>query len=329
MTSGGGAPGTSGNLPSWIDRLRVPVVCAPMFLVSGPEMVVAACRAGIVGALPAANARPIEVLEDWLREITRGLEPTAGIGAEPPPAPWALNLMTHSSNSRLSRELDLVRRYRPPVVITALGGPRPVVEIVRDYGGVVIADVVNLALARKAVAAGVDGLACICAGAGGHTGTLSPFAFISAVREFFGGLLLVGGGIADGRAVAGAVAAGADLVYMGTRFIASRESLAAEGYKRMLIDCGIEDLIVTPAVTGTPASWLMPSLRAAGLDPDDLPAPPQRNYDGNRPLSARRWVNTWSAGQGIGSIRAVTPLAEIVDELVIGFQQARARLAHP
>lgn len=314
--------------PGWLSGLRVPVVCAPMFLVSGPELVKAACRAGIVGALPAANARPIEVLEEWMREITGDL--VAGLGCRGgPSAPWALNLMTHSSNSRLPQELSLVRQYRPPVVITALGSPRPVVDVVHGYGGTVIGDVVNLRLARKAVDARVDGLACICAGAGGHTGSLSPFAFVSAVREFFDGLILVGGGIADGYGVAGAKAAGADLVYMGTRFIASEESMAAPAYKQMLVDSDVEDLIVSASLTGTPASWLRSSLRAAGLDPDHLPPAPQRNYDGNRPLSARRWVDTWSAGQGIGSIRRVTPLREIVDELVSGYERAKRRLTDP
>lgn len=310
---------------SWLSRLRLPVVCAPMFLVSGPEMVKAACRAGIIGALPAANARPIEVLDAWMRDITEALQGAVDVGA-PVPTPWAMNLMTHSSNKRLSDELALVERYRPPVVITALGSPRPAIELVHGYGGVVIGDVVNLTLARKAVEAGVDGLACICAGAGGHTGSLSPFAFVRAVREFFDGLLVLGGGIADGYGVAGAVAAGADLVYMGTRFIASTQSMAPAAYKQMLVDCQLDDLIVSASVTGTPASWLRPSLRAAGLDLDDMPPPPQRNYDGNRSLTARRWVDTWSAGQGLGAIRRQAPVGDIVDELEAGYRNAMRRM---
>ncbi|WP_319825878.1 nitronate monooxygenase [Thalassovita sp.] len=309
--------------------LRVPVVCAPMFLVTGPDMVIAACRAGIVGALPAANARPIEVLDDWMRRITDALDAARAAGENP--APWAFNLMTHSTNSRLDDELALVARYRPPVVITALGSPRPAIEVVHGYGGLVIGDVINIKLAKKAAAVGVDGLACISSGAGGHTGSLSPFAFVTAVRRFFDGLVILGGGISDGFGVAGAIAAGADLVYMGTRFIACKESLAPEAYKRMMVECDIEDLVVSASITGTPASWLKPSLSAAGLDPDNLPDPQARNYDGNRPISARRWVDTWSAGQGVGVIDRVAPMAEIVTTLEQDFHRAQSRFQrlHP
>ncbi len=302
--------------------LRIPVVCAPMFLVSGPDMAMAACRSGIVGALPAANARPIDVLDSWMRQISEGLS-LPGDGS--PVGPWALNLMTHSSNARLADELALVARYRPPIVITALGSPKAAIEIVHSYGGIVIADVVNLALARKAVATGVDGLACVCTGAGGHTGTLSPFAFTSAVREFFDGLIVLGGGIADGFGVAAAIAGGADLVYMGTRFIASTESMAPAGHKQMLVDCGIDDLVVSAGLTGTAASWLKPSLQAAGVDLDNMPAVPQRNYDGNRPFAARRWVDTWSAGQGLGAVREVASVAEIVATLEGEYRRAADR----
>lgn len=302
--------------------LRVPVVCAPMFLISGPEMVIAACQAGIIGAFPASNARPIETLEAWLDQVCRALD-----GAPAAQRTWALNLMSHSSNTRLADELALIARYRPPIVITALGSPKPVIEVVRDYGGIVLADVINLALARKAAAAGADGLACICAGAGGHTGSLSPFAFVGAVREFFDGLVVLGGGICDGFGVAGAIAAGADLVYMGTRFIASTESLASPAYKQMVVDADIEDLVVSASITGTTGSWLAPSLVALGLDPKNLPPPPERNYDANRPISARRWVDTWSAGQGVGRVRRVAPVREIVAELAHDYARARERFA--
>lgn len=305
----------------WVSRLRLPIVCAPMFLITSPAMVVAACRAGIVGAVPAANARPIEKLEAWLVEITKNLE----LDNPENLGPWALNLMTHRSNSRLAAELDLVERFRPPLVITALGSPRPVIDVVRQYGGLVIADVPNPALARKAVDAGVDGLACLCAGAGGHTGHLSPFAFISAIREFFDGLLVISGGIADGYGIAGAIAAGADLAYMGTRFIACTESLAQPAYKQMLVDSSLDDLLVSASITGTPASWLKPSLRANGLDPDNLPPTPERNYDGNRPISARRWVDIWGAGQGVGSVRHIADLGDIVTELESDWRAAIRR----
>lgn len=308
-------------------HLRVPVVAAPMFLVSGPELVVAACRAGIVGAFPTPNARPIAVLDDWMRRITEGLarardeQPADRIG------PWCANLVTHSSNTRLAEDLALVARYRPPLVVTALGSPKPALPTVQGYGGRVIADVTTLALARKAAAAGADGLACICSGAGGHTGSLSPFAFVSAVREFFDGLVIVGGGISDGWGVAGAVAAGADLVYMGTRFIATAESLADPAYKAMLVDSTAEDLVVSAGLTGTPASWLKPSLRARGIDPDTLPAAPPRQYDSNDVDKTSRWRDIWAAGQGVGAIKAVAPVAAVVDELQRDYRQAARRFA--
>lgn len=307
--------------------LRLPVVAAPMFLISGPDLVVAACRAGIVGAFPTPNARPIEVLGAWLKEITERLarardeQPAHTIG------PWCANLMTHTSNTRLAEDLELLAKYKPPVVVTALGSPRPAIEVVHSYGGLVYADVVNLTLARKAVAAGADGLACVSAGAGGHTGSLSPFAFVSAVREFFDGTVIVGGGIADGWGVAGAIASGADLVYMGTRFIPVQESLAQQPYKQMVVDCSVDDLVVSAGITGTPASWLKPSLRAQGLDPDNMPAAPPRQYDSNKPITARKWVDVWAAGQGLGTIRAIEPVAQVVERIEQEYRQAIERFA--
>jgi nitronate monooxygenase len=293
---------------------RLPVFAAPMFLLSGPDLVLAACRAGIVGAFPAPNARTPAILEEWMRLITESL---ASMRAQSPHTligPWCVNLVTHSTNTRLDQDLALVAKFKPPIVVTALGSPKPALPVVRDYGGIVIADVVNMKLAVKAMNAGVDGLACISAGAGGHTGFLSPFAFISAVRAQFDGLIIVGGGIADGTAAAGAIVAGADFVYMGTRFIATHESMAVDGYKQMVVDASIDDLIVSSAITGTAASWLKPSLRAAGLDPEQLPEAPPRNYDAAAG-EARRWRDLWAAGQGVGLIRAVQPVAQVVDDI--------------
>ncbi len=308
-------------------QMRVPVVAAPMFLISGPDLVLAACKAGIAGAFPTPNARPIEVLDDWMKRITEGLAEARDRQGAARLGPWVANLVTHSSNSRLPQDLELVARYQPPLVVTALGSPKPAIEVVHRYGGKVIADVTTLALARKAVAAGADGLACICAGAGGHTGTLSPFAFVSAVREFYDGLVVVGGGISDGWGVAGAIASGADLVYMGTRFIPTTESMAPEAYKQMLVDSSAEDLIVSAGITGTPASWLKPSLRQAGLDPDKLPDAPERNYDSSQSLAAKRWLDVWAAGQGLGAIKQVEPVAAVVDRLSDEYRQAAARFA--
>jgi nitronate monooxygenase len=270
-----------------------------MFLISGPELVLAACRAGIVGAFPTPNARPIETLDAWMRQITEGVAQARDeLGAENV-GPWCANLVTHSSNTRLPEDLALIAKY----------------------------NVINLTLARKAAAAGADGLACVSAGAGGHTGFLSPFAFVSAIREFFDGTVVVGGGISDGWGVAGAIASGADLVYMGTRFIPTTESMAPQAYKQMVVDASVDDLLVSAGVTGTPASWLKPSLRANGLDPENMPDAPGRQYDSNQSFAGKKWADVWAAGQGVGSVRAVEPVAQVVDRLASEYAQARQRWA--
>lgn len=297
------------------DTLRLPVFAAPMFLISGPELVIAACRAGVAGAFPTPNCRTIEDLDRWMDRIVSARLPGD--------APWIANMITHSTNTRLSEDLRLIAQYKPPVVITALGSPRPVMETVKSYGGLVFADVVSMKLARKAAEAGVDGLACVSAGAGGHTGHLSPFAFISAVRDFFDGYVAVGGGVGDGAGVAGAVAAGADFVYMGTRFLATQESLAQDDYKQMVVQSGPDDLVVSPTITGTPASWLRASLIAAGLDPDNLGGPVDRNYTsgGNQ----KRWKDLWAAGQGIDAVRRVEPVSQVVEQLTQEYRAASLR----
>ncbi|MCO8251174.1 NAD(P)H-dependent flavin oxidoreductase [Comamonas thiooxydans] len=306
--------------------LRVPVFSAPMFLISGPELVLAACRAGIVGAFPTPNARPIAQLDAWMKQITEGIAAARDELGASRVGPWCANLVTHSSNTRLAEDLELVAKYKPPVVVTALGSPKPAIEVVHSYGGLVFADVISIGLAKKAVAAGADGLACISAGAGGHTGFLSPFAFISAVREFFDGHIVVGGGISDGWGVAGAIASGADYVYMGTRFIPTAESMAPDAYKQMLVDSTVDDLVVSAGVTGTPASWLKPSLRANGLDPDNMPDAPTRQYDSNQSSAGKKWVDVWAAGQGIGAIRAVQPVSDVVDSIASEYAAAMQRL---
>ncbi|WP_342804606.1 nitronate monooxygenase [Alteromonas sp. M12] len=297
-------------------KLRLPVFCAPMFLVSGPELVIAACKAGISGSFPSTNTRTIEELDEWMNKISSALTTND--------APWIMNLITHSTYTRLEQELELVAKYKPAVVITALGSPKPVMETVKSYGGMVFADVVDLKLAKKAAEAGVDGLACISAGAGGHTGQLSPFAFISAVREFFDGYIAVGGGISDGASVAGAIAAGADFVYMGTRFLPAKESMAQAEYKDMVVAANADDLIVSAAITGTKASWLKPSLQKAGVDLDSLADSANRDYSGGG--DNKRWKDIWAAGQGVGRSRAIEAVADIVFDLEREYAAAIERL---
>jgi nitronate monooxygenase len=299
--------------------LRLPLIAAPMFLVSGPDLVLAACAAGIGGAFPAPNARSLEALEDWLARVSAGHAALAAAGGRV--GPWALNLVTHSTYDRLPAELELVDRYRPPLVITALGSPAPVVGRVHAYGGLVIADVSSVPLARKAVAAGVDGLALVCAGAGGHTGRIPAFAFVPAVRRFFDGIVVVGGSIGTGGAIRAAELLDADLVYAGTPFIAATESLASDRYRDMVVRASLEDLVLSRALTGADAWYLRESIVAAGLDPDALVGKDRVDWrDSQGQLKA--WKDIWSAGQGVETVRAVEPVAAIVARLVAEYAAA-------
>lgn len=301
--------------------LRLPVVCAPMFLVSGPDLVIGACRSGIIGSFPAPNARTLDDLEAWLDRITGELailDRDQVAGATPV---WAQNLVVHSTYDRLDAELALVEKYQPPIVITALGGPRAAVEVVHGYGGLVIADVNSVEYARKAVAAGVDGLALVAAGAGGHTGQMAGFAFVPAVREFFDGILILSGAIGDGRAVRAAEVLGAELSYMGTRFIATEESLAFDPYKQMVVDATFDDLLLSSSFTGAHAYYLRPSIVAAGLDPDNLPKKGRMDLTGSS-TKIKAWKDIWSAGQGVGTVQAVEPIADVVDRLEAEYREA-------
>ena len=295
------------SLPAHIaERLRLPAIAAPMFLVSGVEMVLAACKGGIIGSFPANNARTLDDLDDWMGRIA------ATLPADAPP--WAINLMVHRSYARWEEELELVLKHRPPIVITALGSPVAVVEAIHGYGGLVYADVNSLTYARKAASTGVDGLILVAAGAGGHTGQIAGFAFAPAVREVFDGTIVLGGGIGTGRAIRAARMLGADLAYLGTRLIACTESLAVPGYKQMLIEATAEDIVTSAALTGIPANWLRPSLIAAGHDPEGLKTTTPIEL-GRPEDAAMRWRDVWSAGQGAGEVRAVESLAEIIDDL--------------
>jgi nitronate monooxygenase len=302
------------SLPAHIaERLRLPAIAAPMFLVSGVDMVLAACKAGIIGSFPANNARSLEELDAWMATIASTLPADA--------PPWAMNIMVHRSYARWEEELELVLKHRPPIVITALGSPSAVVDAIHGYGGLVYADVNSLTFAHKAAATGVDGLILVAAGAGGHTGPISGFAFAPAVREWFEGTIVLGGGIGSGQAIRAAQMLGADLAYLGTRLIACEESLAVPGYKQMLVEASAEDIVTSAALTGMPANWLKASLLAAGYDAEGLKAKAEINL-GRPEDAAKRWRDVWSAGHGAGQVKAVEPLATIVDKLAAEYAQA-------
>ena len=321
------APAARSRLPAaLLERLSLPVIAAPMFLVSGPALVEAACRSGIIGALPAANARTSEILDEWLGGLTAAL----ARANEPRIGPWAVNLVAHRSNARLQADLALCVRHRAPIVITALGGPQAIVEAVHGYGGLVFADVNTPEFAAKAASWGVDGLVLVCAGAGGHTGQIAAPAFVASVREFFDGILVVAGAMSDGAAVRSAQILGADLVHMGTRFIATDESMAVPDFKQMLVDSSSRDIVCTNAITGAWANKLRPSLVRAGLDPDNL-TPRKSGFDlSGGEEQTKAWKDLWSAGQGVGQIKAIEPVRRVVERLQTEYAQALdAELADP
>lgn len=300
---------------SFKERLKIPAIAAPMFLVSGPKLVIAAAKAGMASAFPAPNARTLDELDQWMAEINDNLAQAD--------RPWALNIVAHHSYARLKDELELIVKHKPPLVITALGSPRGVIEAVHSYGGLVFADVIAMNFARKALDAGVDGLVLICAGAGGHTGALNPFAFVSAVRGIFPGPLVVGGAIGTGRAVRAVEVLGGDLAYIGTPFVAARESLAPDAYKQMLISSTHEDLVLSASVTGVKANWLKGSLIKAGIDPQKAEAEAPNFSDPN--VAFKRWKDTWSAGQSVDLVQRVEPAADIVARLVREYGAALER----
>lgn len=307
-------------------RLRLPVVAAPMFLVSGPELVVSACRAGVVGTFPALNQRTTEGFEDWVVRISSAVEAARAAHPDRPVAPYGVNLIVHRSNPRVQADLEVCVRRRVPLVITSLGAVPELVDAVHGYGGLVFHDVVNVRHARKAAEAGVDGLVLVCAGAGGHAGATSPFALLPEVRSFFRGTILLAGAISDGRSVAAARALGADLAYVGTRFIATEESAADPAYKRMVLDSAAADVAYTAAVSGVPGSFLKESLRNAGLDPENLPAgKPDLSLSSEEERKA--WRDIWSAGQGVGQIADLPDVASLVERMAAEYREAAAGLA--
>ena len=298
-------------------RMTLPVIVAPMFLISGPDMVIAACRAGVIGCFPAPNARELDTLDAWCARIARETD-----GAATNCAPWALNLIAHSSYARFADELEIVERHKPPLVITALGSPVRVLDTVHGYGGLVFADVSRPVHARKAIEAGADGLVLVSAGAGGHTGSYSPFAFVAEVRRFWPGPIVLSGAISDARSLLAAQALGADFAYMGTRFLAAQESLGEPDREAMTIAVSMEDIVTSAAVTGVPANWMLPSLTAAGFTPEMLRA--ERKMDFTSTDKAKPWKNIWGAGQAVGAVTASEPVAEIIARLRDDYTALRA-----
>jgi nitronate monooxygenase len=308
---------------SWRDTLAIPAIAAPMFLVSGPDLVVETCRSGIMGTFPALNQRTSEGYAAWLDEIRERL---GRIAAETrtAPSPFGVNLIVHKTNERIRRDVEITVRHRVPVVITSLGAVRDVVDAVHSYGGLVFHDVINLRHAQKAAEAGVDGLIAVCAGAGGHAGLLNPFAFVAELRQMFDKTVILSGAITHGRQIAAAQVMGADLAYIGTRFINTRESQAPAGYKEMILASTAKDIVYTPAVSGVSANFLRASIIAAGGDPDNLQSPPKLTVSAEGEMKV--WKDVWSAGQGVGNIHDITPAAELCRRLIAEYREAIAKL---
>ena len=307
-------------------RMALPVVCAPMFIVSNPKLVIEQCAAGVLGAFPALNARPQALLDEWLHEVEEGLQARRAADPGRKVAPYAVNQIIHTSNDRLEQDLAVCARHKVPYIITSLRAPGDLVAGVHAWGGKVFHDVTTLRHAEKALEAGVDGLILVAAGAGGHAGTLSPFALLTEVRRFYDGPLILSGAIATGAGVLAALAMGADFAYLGTRFIASAEANASEGYKQAIVQASASDILYTPFFTGIPGNYLKASILAAGLDPTNLPAPETgaSNFGTTR---VKPWKDIWGAGQGVGAIADVLPAGQIVARLRAEFAAARGRLA--
>ncbi|MQW86944.1 NAD(P)H-dependent flavin oxidoreductase [Sinorhizobium saheli] len=300
-------------------RLRLPVIAAPMFLVSGPDLVIAAAKAGVVGAFPGPNGRTIADLRQWFETIQAALGPEK--------LPFAFNMITHNSYGRFEEEIALVEEFKPEIVITALGGPHRVTDAVHAYGGQVLADVNSPTYARKAIDKGADGLVLVCAGAGGHTGSYAMAPFLDEVRSFFDGPVAVGGGISTGAGILAIEALGADIAYVGTRFLGASETLIPDAYRQMAVASTLEDIVPSRAITGALGNWMRASLTASGFSEADLKAEARIDFSGDMHSGAKAWKTVWSAGQGVGQIRKVEPVATIVDRLALEYDAAKARLA--
>jgi nitronate monooxygenase len=313
------------KLPGALAHLPFPVIGSPLFIISNPKLVVAQCKAGVVGSMPALNARPAEQLEEWLIEITEALAAHNAAHPEAPAAPFAINQIVHKSNDRLEHDMALCVKYKVPIIITSLGAREDINAAAHSYGGVVLHDVINNKHARKAIEKGADGLIAVAAGAGGHAGVKSPFALIQEIRQWFDGPVALSGSIASGGAVLAAQAMGADFAYIGSAFIATDEARAAEGYKQAVVESNSDDIVYSNLFTGVHGNYLAPSIRAAGMDPENLPVsdPSKMNFGGDK---SKAWKDIWGCGQGIGAIDKVQPAGEFVAQLKREYATARGRL---
>jgi nitronate monooxygenase len=309
------------------DRLRLPVVASPLFIISHPELTLAQCKAGVVGAFPALNARPESQLDEWLAMITEDLAAHNAANPDRPAAPFAVNQIVHTSNKRLEHDLMMCVKYKVPIVISSLGAVPEVNAAVHSYGGIVLHDIINNRHANSAIRKGADGLIAVAAGAGGHAGTLSPFALVQEIREWFDGPLLLAGAIATGGGILAAQAMGADMAYIGSPFIATKEARAVDGYKQMIVDSNAADVVYSNYFTGIHGNYLKGSITATGMDPDALPVADPSKMDFEQAVSGpKAWKEIWGAGQGVGAVKAVVPVAELVDRLENEYRAARERL---
>lgn len=314
-----------GNVPISMQQLRLPVIASPMFIISNPKTVIEQCKAGIVGSMPALNARPVSQLDEWLAEITEELASYNAQNPDRPAAPFAINQIVHRSNERLEQDMELCVKYKVPIIISSLGAREEVFEAAHSYGGVVFHDIINNMFAKKAISKGADGLIAVAAGAGGHAGTLSPFALVQEIREWFDGPLALSGSIATGKSILAAQAMGADFAYIGSPFIATEEARAEEAYKQMIVESTADDIVYSNLFTGVHGNYLKPSIKAAGLDPDNLKEsdPSAMNFGGN---SAKAWKDIWGSGQGIGAVKSIQKTKDYVAQLEHEYEQAKLDL---
>ena len=315
------------TLPKVLQGLPLPIIAAPLFIISHPKLVIAQCTAGVVGSMPALNARPASQLDEWLAQITEALAAWDRAHPESPAAPYAINQIVHKSNDRLEHDMEVCARYKVPIVITSLGARVDVNQAVHGWGGIVLHDVINNLYSRKAIEKGADGLIAVAAGAGGHAGVKSPFALVQEIREWFDGPLALSGAIANGGAVLAALACGADLAYIGSAFIATTEARASDAYKQCIVDSGSDDIVYTSLFTGVHGNYLKPSVRAAGLDPDHLPEGDVKTMDFGGAGAKKAWKDIWGCGQGIAAVKGVVPTAELVARLRREYEAAKKRVA--